>query len=209
MGILIDGYNLLFTIGLPRGRRSDDFLEQARRSLLDLVADRLDASEIEIVVVFDAKQAPSGRASEYQHRGISVRFAQQEAEADDLLEALIQREPHPDQLLVVSSDRRVQAAASRRKAVFIDSEKWLEELRESDSRNEGLRQEPKLDPRQQRPDSSETEAWLREFDTPRAAPPQFGGDAGNDASEGKPEKNQDGDEETWNPFPPGYGEDLG
>ena len=209
MGILIDGYNLLFTIGLPRGRRSDDFLEQARRSLLDLVADRLDASEIEIVVVFDAKQAPSGRASEYQHRGISVRFAQQEAEADDLLEALIQKEPHPDQLRVVSSDRREQVAASRRNAAFIDSEKWLEELRESDSRKEGLRQEPKFDPRQQRPDSNETEAWLREFDTPKAAPPPFGGDAGHDANEKKSEKKREDDQETWNPFPPGYGEDLG
>jgi len=208
MEILVDGYNLLFTIGLPRGRRSDDFLEQARTALLDLVADSLDSAEVEIVVVFDAKQAPAGRASEYQHRGISVRFAHQEAEADDLLEALIQRDPHPDQLLVVSSDRRLQVAASRRKAAFVDSEKWLEELREASQPKEGLRQEPKFDPRnfdpqQQRPDPNETEAWLREFDNPESAPPQSVNDDRQEESE------KDDVDDTWNPFPPGYGEDLG
>jgi hypothetical protein len=80
------------------------------------------------VVVFDAVQAPPGLPSEFDHRGLAVRFARRGGTADELLEELIAAEPDPRNLLVVSSDHRVQRAARQRGAGYTDSEPWYAEL---------------------------------------------------------------------------------
>jgi len=46
-----------------------------------------------------------------------------------VLEELIEAEADPRHLTVVSSDHRIQRAARRRKAIFVDSDAWLGELR--------------------------------------------------------------------------------
>lgn len=201
MGILVDGYNLLFTYGLPRKSPAESMLEEARGSLLDLLADCLGDVACDVTVVFDAKQAPTGRDNEYSHRGIHVIFARQQADADELLEALIARDPHPGQLLVVSSDRRVQTAAARRKATFVESEQWLEEIRRP--WEPASESETKTDPdaRQRRPNAEEIEGWLRAFEAPKTPDRELG----HERSQGG---RDDSEEQAWHPFPPGYGEDV-
>ncbi len=63
-----------------------------------------------------------------QHRGITVRFAAQYEEADDLIEELIAADSAPRRLVVVSSDHRLQRAARRRRAKAADSDVWYAEL---------------------------------------------------------------------------------
>jgi hypothetical protein len=57
-----------------------------------------------------------------------VRYAFGYEDADELLEELIRRAPQPKLLQVVSSDRRIQQAAHRRRARTIGAEQWLEQL---------------------------------------------------------------------------------
>jgi predicted RNA-binding protein with PIN domain len=98
--------------------------------LLDFLADSLPAKQIErTTVVFDALSAPPGLPRELTHRGLAVRFARRGGSADELLEELIAAEPDPRNLLVVSSDHRVQRAARQRGASFADSENWHRQLR--------------------------------------------------------------------------------
>lgn len=205
MPILIDGYNLLNASGIFAQGRRGYTLERARAALLAFLADALPADELSRTsIVFDAKDAPPGVAREAKFRGIQVFFAAHHDEADDLIEEMIRAESSPRQLTVVSSDRRIQRAARRRKAVAIDSAPWCAEvrrqkhLRASDGTADSSK--PTL------PLSDKVVVdWLREFgsvDVPSTDVP-----ATDDERRAAPTGDQETDN-VWNPFPPGYAEDL-
>lgn len=205
MPILIDGYNLLNAAGIfARGRRGYT-LERARAALLESLAAVLPAEELPCVaIVFDAKEAPPGLAREAKFRGMQVLFAADHDEADDLIEEMIRAESSPRQLTVVSSDHRLQRAARRRKAAAIDSGKWYAEvLRTKQQRQlDGTADSGK--PTLPLPDEAVAD-WLREFgpvDTPSSNVP-----AAEDKHRQAP-KNDPESDDLWNPFPPGYAEDL-
>lgn len=162
MRILIDGYNLLHVSGILRRGLGPGSLERARTALLNRLAALLPPEERgETVIVFDAKEGPRDLPTEFVHQGMSVRFARDFEEADDLLEYLIRTHSAPRQLLVVSSDHRVQKAAKRRKAKTNDSEPWLQQLHLSASDVEV--HESGTDPRREDLDPKQVVKWMREF----------------------------------------------
>ncbi len=129
MALVIDGYNLMHAIGLLDQRRGPHVLEKARLALLNTLAESLDPVDLpHTTVVFDAKDAPRHVPSSFEQRGISVRFAAEENEADELIEELIRTASVPRRLTVVSSDHRLQTAARRRRAQAVDSEVWWDAL---------------------------------------------------------------------------------
>ena len=104
-------------------------LERVRTALLNFLAASLDRPELAAtVVVFDAKSPPWGVSPVTYHRGITVHYASGYEDADELIQELIRRHSAPKKLTVVSSDRAVQQAATRRKARAVGSEAWYEEL---------------------------------------------------------------------------------
>lgn len=120
--LLIDGYNLLHAAGLARDRYGPGQFEKCRQRLLQEVADRLTAEQREsTTVIFDAQHAPPDVPSVQRFAGISVVFSVG-SDADSLIEAMLEKHSAPKQVLVVSSDRRLQSAASRRRAEWIKSE---------------------------------------------------------------------------------------
>lgn len=162
MRILIDGYNLLHVSGILRRGLGPGSLERARNALLNRLVALLSPEErVETVIVFDAKEGPRDLPTELDHQGILVRFARDFEEADDLLEYLIRTHSAPRQLLVVSSDHRVQKAAKRRRAKVNDSEPWLNQLHltETDTEVEEISPDPKRDPL----DPRQVVKWMREF----------------------------------------------
>jgi predicted RNA-binding protein with PIN domain len=195
---VIDGYNLLHVAGvLPRGLGPGAW-ERARTRLLNVLAESLaDAERARTIVVFDATFAPPGLPSAVVHRGLDVRYAANHDSADDLIEELIRRDSAPKQLTVVSADHRLQVAARRRKAKAIDSDVWFGEL----LRRRRERARPPAGP--EKPVSAtstaggelspdEIERWVREF-------------ASEDDALAGTRPAEDG---AFNPFPPGYAEDL-
>ena len=164
---LIDGYNLLFAMGvlLPR-RTGPHLLEKARQRLLGLL--RGAGGDGTITVIFDAKHPPPGAPAEWDQEGIHVAFAVKEGEADELIEELIRRASVPGRLTVVSDDRRIRQAARRRHCVvqgcgdFLD---WLD-------RQHHPRPAPPPSPggKPQRVSGEETRRWLREFADLEAEP---------------------------------------
>ena len=128
MRILIDGYNLLHASTIVPPPQRQGSLAATRAAVLDFLVARLPpALASQTTVVFD-KGTERGLPARDSHGPLTVRFAIQHAEADDLLEQLINAHHAPRRLTVVSSDHRVQRAARRRRALAVDSEVWLRQL---------------------------------------------------------------------------------
>lgn len=126
---LIDGYNLMHAAGIARPHYGPGDLERCRHRLLRLLVTFLTDEERERAkVVFDAWDAPEGLPNRMRFEGLLVRFADPGHDADSLIEELILAHSAPRQIIVVSGDRRLQRAAHRRKAKFIGSLSFLDEI---------------------------------------------------------------------------------
>ena len=198
MALLIDGYNLLHATDIF-GSEPGNF-QQTREALLDVLAATLQPSERkEAIIVFDAADAPPGLPSTMEHELISVRYARNYPDADTLIEEIIENHRAPRSLMVVSSDHRVQRAARRRGASYVDSDQWYEEL----SRRHVVNKHQHLSNRPEKPTSemsaAEIARWVREFEG------EGGEKSGKREGHRKPSKPS---VESENPFPPGYAEDL-
>jgi uncharacterized protein len=218
MAILIDGYNVLNVAGILGSRGlGPGGLERSRLALLNFVAESVDPAEVpRTTVVFDAREAPPGLPRVLDHRGLTVRFAARDADADTLIEELIRADSAPRRLTVVSSDHRIQKAAHRRRARAVDSDVWCAEVvrqrrqrHQADSAGPAHPPVPLL--------KEDVEYWVRQFGgqslldqvLAEEKPP-----AAKAGSEGAKTPNPDEKPlhgslpEVDNPFPPGYAEDL-
>ena len=225
MAIFIDGYNLLHVTGLFGRGIGPGTLERSRGALLNFLATALEQRDLsQTTIVFDAKDAPPGLPRQVDYQGITVLYAAGYEDADTLLEEMISKHSAPRQLVVVSSDHRVQRAARRRRATAVDSGPWYAELvRQQRSTHSAIKV---ADGKPAAPLSrEEVQWWLREFGDveleKEAQPLQDkaameegqGSDSPDDLPDDLPENEQPlKPEEDYgdlgNPFPPGYGEDL-
>ncbi|NDC54178.1 MAG: hypothetical protein EBZ74_07740 [Planctomycetia bacterium] len=157
MTLIIDGYNLLHASGVFGAERGPRGFEQSRLRLLDLLADLLGPEAAKTIVVFDAANAPDGLPGRHVHRALRVWFAREYPDADSLIEELVADDHAPQSLVVVSGDRRLQAAARRRRATAVDCEAWLAEMK--------ARSRPRddLDAKPADPGPHDVEAWKRYF----------------------------------------------
>lgn len=192
MALLIDGYNLLHVTGLVG--RAGSGLQGSRNALLRFLASAIEPKELaETTIVFDATEAPPGLPRVVTHEGMTVRYASDYPDADALLEELIAGHHVPRSLTVVSSDHRVQRAARRRRAAFVDSDVWFAEAARRRSQRPRAASEPAR--REATLSAGEIAYWIAEFseadDGPRAV-----GERDSQASSFD------------HPFPPGYAEEL-
>jgi len=121
---------LIFQCGLEGPKRTPASITNSRRRLVQLLSGLLPATQIaRTTIVFDAQRLPrqESQIESYKH-GIRVLFAVGYESADEMIEELIAGHSHPKDLLVVSSDHRIQNAATRRKAKAIDSDAWLDQI---------------------------------------------------------------------------------
>ena len=124
--LLIDGYNVLFAAGLARKQYGPGQFEACRRRLLQGRADRIgEEQRLRTTIVFDAQEAPSGAPSEEVFAEMRVVFSVG-SDADSVIEQMLLRHSSPRQVLVVSSDHRLQRAAARRRAQSVDSDRFWE-----------------------------------------------------------------------------------
>lgn len=155
MPIIIDGYNLL------RWVQSIDSvyscLEEA--ALCRMVSQYLGRTRNRAQVVFDGVGPPDKRElANIAH--MEVFFSGPDREADDVIEDKIVESSAPKGLVVVSSDRRIRAAAQRRKATAVKVDHfWLSLIEQLD------RKPPIPEPKEKRHGISEfeTDQWLDEF----------------------------------------------
>lgn len=133
MRVLVDGYNLIFECGLEGPRRTARSLQHARQRLVRELRQRLTPEQRqELTLVFDAERLPQGETQlRSRCQEMEIWFAVGYPDADSLIEELIGEHSFPKQLTVVSSDHRVQRAATRRRARAVDSSVWYDSLQQS------------------------------------------------------------------------------
>ena len=179
---IVDGYNVIYGCGLVRDpvqKLDAGELEQARRTLLQHIQNAFTTEDQKrTTVVFDSNKR-AAREDRDQGLRMEVRYAVDHDDADELIEQLIRKHSAPKQLLVVSSDHRIQKAASRRSASFVDAEPWFDQVLELEQKRRA-KPSPKLSP---------------------LAGDKQGGSQGADGTGPLAEP-------IYDPFPPGYAEDL-
>jgi predicted RNA-binding protein with PIN domain len=165
MGILIDGYNLMHAAGLMPRRLGPGTLGRRRRTLINLLANRLSPEHVaSTTVVFDARNAPSDAEPATVEKGITIRYAVEQAEADDLIEDLIRHDSAPRALVVVSGDRRIQRAARRRGARAMNGEEFRTLLEALPCQPSESASPPVTSDKPQRElSTTEVADWLQEF----------------------------------------------
>jgi predicted RNA-binding protein with PIN domain len=164
MFFLIDGYNLLYALGLLQRRAGPHVLENARLRLLGFLRDGHGDDSHRVTVVFDAKHAPAYAAAEQEFQGIHVLFALAQEQADDLIEEMIRKASVPKKLTVVSDDRRIRTAAQRRHCLAWTCGEYQDHL--DRIRQKGLQPPSVAAPEGGKPEKltqEETQRWLDEF----------------------------------------------
>jgi uncharacterized protein len=165
MRLLIDGYNLMYAVGLLGKRFGPDGFRKVRQRFLNDLADALGSVEAhQTTVVFDAAAPPDGSPRELVHKGITVLFAVEDDGADSRIERLIAGHSAPKMLTVVSSDHRIRQAATRRKARVEMADAFWSRLQERRSKPQAA---PPLSPEERArlhglaPEKSQE--WLETF----------------------------------------------
>ncbi|MFO0791630.1 MAG: NYN domain-containing protein [Pirellulales bacterium] len=187
MALLIDGYNLLNVTGIFGGAGPGTTLHRTRLAFLNfLAASFTNRQRSETTIVFDAAGAPPGLPASIMHDGMAIHFARRHSNADEMIEELLEHWAAPKSLTVVSSDHRVQRAARRRGASFVDSEQWYADLILIRRKNAAAAREAASKPAGAlTPD--EVAYWLNEFHAAPTPPPDI---------------------DPISDFPPGYAEDV-
>lgn len=140
MHIIIDGYNLI--------RQSDslrDFerisLERGRDELIRRVAEYRKARGHKITVVFDGWQGGSPEEERLREDSVHIVYSRKGETADEVIKRMVRAE-RGIELVVVSSDREVAAAAARAGGVAISSPAFEERMGEGETRETFYDDEP-------------------------------------------------------------------
>jgi len=135
---LIDGYNLLFS-GAGRVPRGPEDLETAREELARLLARFHAAHRGRSIVVFDCRKPffLFGLPRRQRRGDVELRFAGEDATADDVLRDLVREARDPQGTTLVTSDREILDAARERGVRTVASRAFWAELTEEARGTEG------------------------------------------------------------------------
>ncbi|MCE5186811.1 MAG: NYN domain-containing protein [Planctomycetaceae bacterium] len=157
MPYLFDGYNLLRML-----QKMEEFASFTDVQMCRALSDYLKAVRDHGHVIFDGI-GPSDKSAFGGMPCLEVLFSGDKTDADSVIEQKIQDNTAPKSLVVISSDRRVQASAAKRKAAPVRADVFWQKLL---SQLEKERKRPAPEPFQKRHGLTdhETDLWLRRFE---------------------------------------------
>jgi predicted RNA-binding protein with PIN domain len=168
MKTLIDGYNVMFAGGLMGQRFGPDGFRKVRNRFLNDVSAAITPVEAHLTtIVFDASQPPPDRPASIRHKGMTILYAVDAESADERIESLVAAHSSPKTLTVVSSDHRVQRAATRRKAKVMTADDYWTLMDSRKHRKQGriepARPDAESPERPDAPSAMEAAFWMAEF----------------------------------------------
>jgi hypothetical protein len=152
MPCLVDGNNLLYALAQAGA--------DAGRGRLVILLEAMAAAQDQLVtVVFDGAESPGSPQDEHCHVRVKVLYAHPRT-ADELIEDQIAADSAPRRLIVVSSDRRLRAAARRRRCRCLPSQDFARLLLRPPVRHPGPAEPPE---KRTGLAGDQTDQWLAEF----------------------------------------------
>ena len=149
MRYLIDAYNVLHL-----AHRLPDHLSVLNTTDLCRLIDEARIGPASVVC--DGSPKPDEKPDRFTGP-VQMIHAGRGRDADSLIEQMLEEDPAARHLTVVSNDRRIRAAARRKKAKPLGSEAFLQQLAEFLDR-------PAARPETSRQDLGDTAHWLEKFD---------------------------------------------
>jgi len=126
MGTIVDGYNVIFAEEELAEYMRAGLLEEARNGLISLLTCFQALSGDPVTVVFDGSVG-FGMPAEGRD-GVRILYSRSPEKADHVIRNLIEKDPNPKKLMVVSTDREIRSAAKARRAHPVIAESFLNEL---------------------------------------------------------------------------------
>lgn len=167
--LLIDGYNVLHAAGLAKHSYGPGEFERTRRRFLKLLAGQLSPRERHrTTVVFDAPPQSLGASPPREIYELLVVFAGDDGDADAAIERLIRQNSAPRRLHVISSDRRIQKAARRRRARSLSAADFLARIVARKTPQERAEAAEPAAKREGLQSPGEVQAWLELFSAERS-----------------------------------------
>lgn len=155
MPLIIDGHNLRWSIQ----KEGEDFESITDLQLCYIVGRYLKLTGEKGEIVFDGT-GPSDKSRFGDISNLEVSFAGLATDADTVIGDKIKASTAPKRLTIVSSDRKVQAAARARKATVVKADVFWTDVQKQLSRRKTIKE-----PSGKRwgLSESETEQWLKFF----------------------------------------------
>jgi len=125
--LIVDGYNLMLSVGEYGAVKGKNLSLSRRRLIEDFIRYRAIRKHT-IIVVFDAQDAGKQSRSEQDVEGVRVMFTRFGERADDAIVDIAERNKGVERV-VVSSDNEVARSSRKRGAVVVSSEDFLERLK--------------------------------------------------------------------------------
>lgn len=111
--IIIDGYNLLAQSNYP-----------SREEMLRDLKNYQKNQGHQVIVFFDGTHQGTGTGDNYFEEHVQVIFSPLTVTADEMMEEYIAKH-HGSNLIVVSSDRRIQKAAGAKRMSYLESKEFI------------------------------------------------------------------------------------
>ena len=155
MPIIIDGYNLLRWV-----QNIEEYQSLDEAALCRIISEYLVRVRTYAQVIFDGL-GPRDKSELGGIDNLEVFFSGEHLEADDIIEEKIAEYSAPKKMVVVSTDRRIRAAAAKRKSISVTSDLfWLSMIEQLDKKK------PTPMPKEKRHGLTEleTDQWMDEFE---------------------------------------------
>lgn len=155
MPIIVDGYNLLRSV-----QKDEEYYDMDEAVMCAIISEYLKRTRMHGHVVFDGT-GPRDKTALGGLENMEVYFSGPDLDADTIIIERIEANTAPKNLIIVSSDREIRTAATRRKATSIPSDVfWLTVVKQLD------RKLPIREPREKQHGISdfETDQWLDFFE---------------------------------------------
>lgn len=154
--LIVDGYNLLRAVQ----NLSEQTAEITDAQVCHILNRYLGIIKNKGAIIFDGI-GPRDKSVFNNLANLEIVFSGRNKEADDVIEKLVLKNSAPKSLTIVSSDRRIKAAANRRKSTAVNSiDFWLDMLKTIDKKAKKKSEPPE---KYFGISESETEYWLRLF----------------------------------------------
>ncbi|MFW6335166.1 MAG: NYN domain-containing protein [Desulfosalsimonas sp.] len=123
--LIIDGYNLIRR-SVPLSMEEQQSLELGRNALIDRLAAYKRVKGHKVTVVFDGAANSDDFSTAYSEKGIKIKFSRRGQSADSVIRDMAENEGQ--RALVVTADRALADAVSRKGAVAVDSREFEDRM---------------------------------------------------------------------------------